>query len=489
MSVLSISALKSEVDAQVNTNGINAITGFIVNGVLKDIIDSMVNKIDGASFIGLNPYDPTRTYAVGQCAMHGKSIVYCTGVTTGTYNTTKWRVLTGIDTYTLADLQYQLLTDTAVGLTPGSLVLISDRNIILPVLGEQMVSSTGIIILDVPDYETINSWDVTTGSYAINAKVCWNGLNYKRQATAGNGTSPDTDATHWLLITTDRKTVVCKTGYDVFNDWIYYMGDEKGNDIYYSQLTENTVYLLGYNPILRNKWGWSGFYGNKVNDAVIEMWNASYCYGNTIMSGSGLIRITGKNSGSINNNLFLQNTLISDTFFGTGGGIQSCTLIKCTIANCTIDKGWTLSHLTNIDCDSIVTMPYFNSKIFDAGKYAITSSPYLNPFGCDGDVHIVANALDLIWINNIAETKGVLITSTSSTAFVVNKIKSYLSNKIRIYCDASCASLTFNNSSYLWIKGGGSAVIPNNNKSWIEFEVVSSPGTNSVLAEINRGNY
>ena len=47
MAILSIAALKAQVDAQINTNGINSITGALLNQNIIDTIDSLVaNPVD-----------------------------------------------------------------------------------------------------------------------------------------------------------------------------------------------------------------------------------------------------------------------------------------------------------------------------------------------------------------------------------------------------------------------------------------------------------
>ena len=56
MTVKSKSALKSFNDANINTNGVNAITGALHNTMDEDIIDSMVNVVDDALSIVTNVY-------------------------------------------------------------------------------------------------------------------------------------------------------------------------------------------------------------------------------------------------------------------------------------------------------------------------------------------------------------------------------------------------------------------------------------------------
>lgn len=56
MAVRSKSQLKAFNDANINTNGVNAITGAIHNTMDEDIIDSMVNVVDDALSIVTNVY-------------------------------------------------------------------------------------------------------------------------------------------------------------------------------------------------------------------------------------------------------------------------------------------------------------------------------------------------------------------------------------------------------------------------------------------------
>lgn len=56
MAVKSKSQLKAFNDANINTNGVNAITGAFHNEMDEDIIDSMVNVVDDALSIVTNVY-------------------------------------------------------------------------------------------------------------------------------------------------------------------------------------------------------------------------------------------------------------------------------------------------------------------------------------------------------------------------------------------------------------------------------------------------
>ncbi len=46
--------LYSTIDTKVNTNGVNAITGATLNEVLKDVVDSSVNKTSDSTMIAGN---------------------------------------------------------------------------------------------------------------------------------------------------------------------------------------------------------------------------------------------------------------------------------------------------------------------------------------------------------------------------------------------------------------------------------------------------
>ncbi|KKN36706.1 hypothetical protein LCGC14_0770940 [marine sediment metagenome] len=56
MALKTTAQLKSEANSNINTNGVNAITGALHNAMLNNIIDSMVNKSTDALSIVTNVY-------------------------------------------------------------------------------------------------------------------------------------------------------------------------------------------------------------------------------------------------------------------------------------------------------------------------------------------------------------------------------------------------------------------------------------------------
>jgi hypothetical protein len=287
MSILNIAALKAQVNADITTNGVNAITGGITNAVLINLIDSMVNKIDGTSYIGLATYDPTRTYFAGQCCLKDTAIMRCFGTTTGTYNPSMWENITGIKALTLAQLQ-EVIIDNVATLVPGTLVLITDRNVLLPVVGEYQVSPSGTYWSYEPDYTSINCWvdNTIVTSYALNDKVARNRQVFKRINTAGNSTTPESDGTNWQLIAAPDAAYnlhyfTCT--YDVINDVHKYRADLFGNEVWQAKVDP-------HNNIDTFQWGNPArVYGNKIHSEVskCDIMNITFSfYCNVVMPGA-----------------------------------------------------------------------------------------------------------------------------------------------------------------------------------------------------------
>jgi hypothetical protein len=82
--------LKAKVNSIIKANGIESITGALLNEVITDIIDSSPNKTTDISMIGLREYNSANLYDVGSTMMLGGILYECIAPTTGAYDSSKW---------------------------------------------------------------------------------------------------------------------------------------------------------------------------------------------------------------------------------------------------------------------------------------------------------------------------------------------------------------------------------------------------------------
>jgi hypothetical protein len=96
MSQLDKAAIIAQLDSVINTNGVEAITGVILNSMLRDIIDSSPNTITESSLLGLNDWSAVVTYSVGDTVMNGGTLYQAnTTPTFGVFTASQWDVVSG----------------------------------------------------------------------------------------------------------------------------------------------------------------------------------------------------------------------------------------------------------------------------------------------------------------------------------------------------------------------------------------------------------
>ena len=81
MAVRTTAQLKSFLTANINTNGVNAITGALLNTMLEDMIDSLLNKISDATDLATKIYR-TDTVAI---TTSNTQITFSTDIGTASY--------------------------------------------------------------------------------------------------------------------------------------------------------------------------------------------------------------------------------------------------------------------------------------------------------------------------------------------------------------------------------------------------------------------
>lgn len=512
MAVLSIAALKAQLAATIYPNGINAINATSHALLVDNLIDSLVSKIDGASYLGLTNYDPTRTYSVGMCCTVDKTIVQCKVITTGVYDATKWRVLTGLAAYTQAELLYILTDDLSVGLTPGTLILITDRNVLVPVISEYQVGEYGHHYSYEPDYVTLPIWLPTPhiASYALGAKVAYNRKVWLRINASGNSAvAPPADATNWQLLPTSNisyKLQYFTCGYDPLTDWHFYRADKYGNSYAYAKPFEDRYRLnSGANAIELFQWGNPvNCFGNTIVNARCNTMNfygafennnlAPHSYitgllahgytnkfnGNTLHNGSFLNNCNFKASG--NSGAMFGNTILSTHGFDTCeiNMAVNYNIIGSLISNITLDY--------DIDLEGIINQDQF-----------CDFTPLMSP-GLDIDAFITATELD---ISHLGFTHGIicLYSSSHTTYNIESIIVSPLVKQLILYLkgNGGVYNVVFKSTAEIMLYGGLITIAitdnglssPSRPSDFIHLEVVDNngPGAASKIKLINYGLY
>ncbi len=124
MAQLDKSTLVANLDANINTNGNQLITGAVHNAFLHDMIDSIPNLIDDVNLLGTTEYDGTITYGTGDSTIF-EGILYQglqNGIT-GAFDSTKWEKIAGQST-AWQDPVIDLLTAPPGGESEGDRYLI-----------------------------------------------------------------------------------------------------------------------------------------------------------------------------------------------------------------------------------------------------------------------------------------------------------------------------------------------------------------------------
>jgi len=136
MSVKTKAQLKAEKNANINTNGTNAITGAILNTYEENLIDSCLNRTDDAGLLGVANYSASLSYVAGQGVNYNDSYYICTTTTTGTFNSAHWLKVGGKAHYSsfvngdLTTSRYLDYNDTGIGDTMPTCTIRDNGNVI-----------------------------------------------------------------------------------------------------------------------------------------------------------------------------------------------------------------------------------------------------------------------------------------------------------------------------------------------------------------------
>lgn len=126
MTQKSSSALKTEINSSIASNGTGSITGPVLNSVLTDLVDSNFNKTDNPGLFGLNSYSTTQSYAVGNCIVYNGRILQCNSATSGVFNAAKWTLVDNGEVIKRSMIQNQIVITNST--TPALLMTISPVN-------------------------------------------------------------------------------------------------------------------------------------------------------------------------------------------------------------------------------------------------------------------------------------------------------------------------------------------------------------------------
>ena len=95
MAQLNRTDFKTKVDANITTNGAEAITGAIDNEIRNDQADSFLNLVSDAFLLNLRDYNASRTYEVGEGCFQSSKIYRYTANTGGTFTVGDWEEIVG----------------------------------------------------------------------------------------------------------------------------------------------------------------------------------------------------------------------------------------------------------------------------------------------------------------------------------------------------------------------------------------------------------
>jgi len=95
MAQLNRTDFKTKVDANITTNGAEAITGAIDNEIRNDQADSFLNLVSDSFLLNLRDYNPSRTYEVGEGCFESSTLYRCTANTGGSFDIADWEEVSG----------------------------------------------------------------------------------------------------------------------------------------------------------------------------------------------------------------------------------------------------------------------------------------------------------------------------------------------------------------------------------------------------------
>jgi hypothetical protein len=347
--------LITEIGNLIKANANREITGNLLGQLLADITGSLVSKIDNVNLLGLSEYDGTRAYkAVSKdCCTKDGSILQCTTDTQGTFDATKWKVISGYTAVTRAALI------TLIGgsnLSPGVTYFISDRNILVKALTTTLLDPHAVAIKRVPRYGENNPdgfaivkwipYIQEANAYVLDLSVAYGGKVYTLNALNNDKYDTPDISTKWDEIATSSnahyKNVYLAARYLITEDIVLNAADEFGNYISLSpafraaKAIEDDKYLDEY------RWGDPEFRGNYIIDGKLRALKTctviEYCYmfpGSSFEIGidigeSANTYLAGEGS-TISSCIFESNCEVQLFKIGSFSGVVNCRFLSGSV--------------------------------------------------------------------------------------------------------------------------------------------------------------
>lgn len=283
MAILNQLQLKTEVNNWIKTNNQRTITGQQMNTVLIDIIDSMFNRIDNIDLVGMTEYKPTFPYKAGMGCFYDKKVMQAIADTTGAYDATKWRQVTGVVFISQANL---IAARTAGELNVHVIYYVNELNYMVRAMDSSNLCSSGIHIMGIAK-TSIAIWSGGTSNPTGTVRR-WNNEVYITLSGTQSGSSPDADPTGWQLQpvfgTANHQYEVLVASIDIVDGWKYWAKDSRGNEVYFSR-NAATDLIVSYDALKRFAWGNDNFINNKVVDSICSVCN----YGILKMRGCDVV--------------------------------------------------------------------------------------------------------------------------------------------------------------------------------------------------------
>jgi len=115
MAILDKTQLQALIDSVITANANNEITGSVLNGVLTDMIDSLVNIITDADSIGFYQYDTAKEYNTGELTYFNSNFYISKEVqTAGSFAPAKWIAITSYTDNADFNLTFQIYSPVSV---------------------------------------------------------------------------------------------------------------------------------------------------------------------------------------------------------------------------------------------------------------------------------------------------------------------------------------------------------------------------------------
>lgn len=424
--------LQTEVDNLIKANANNEITGPIMGQLLSDIIASVINKIDNINLLGLSNYDVNRAYkggATGDCTIKDNQILQCVTDTQGVFDSTKWKIIAGVEIITQANL---IAKRNAGTLLSTVLYFISDKSIFIGASGASRLNQSGLKIYRTPRYEELNPashiitvWGLPEATdIVVGQWVAFSNEVYQRNSLTNNSDSPIDNVADYTLIASNNnnayKDFPVLITYEIDLDIISFAADSYGNRISMSKESRDALGIGGGDIAWR--WGDPLCFGNTGNEAYAEILSSPIAVQQNVLHPGAILQsnINSSRTASFVKNTVHQganvvgNTMEADTTISNSNFLQGADFRNKTlpatyqINNFTMNIAWADMLTLSVDLDN-KTMTYaLNNVVATLDIDGLITSPAT-------DVYRL-NIASVWWAGIINLTSG-----TATPAGIINR--------------------------------------------------------------------